>query len=189
MSFLCCNFRGHIQGSCELSSNGRSNTMDCCRDPISLDRVPFVMTQIAVSGDPLHNWKVSEEKTGLFSFLGVSMTAWQPKLLSGMLVNFALYWTLSRQILTSVWSKLMFCEHYFTASHATTICSWLRHNWPACLMSVNMCAPFHSLTPSEPWPDEMFSHKARLHRWMGCGRLRWVWLTLGSCGHNGGRSF
>lgn len=47
MSSLCCNFRGRKQGGCEVSSNRWSNTMDCCRGPISLDRVPFVMTQIA----------------------------------------------------------------------------------------------------------------------------------------------
>lgn len=34
-------------------------------------------------------------------------------------------------------------------------------------MSADMCAPFHSLTPSEPWPDEMFSHKSEASQMNG----------------------
>lgn len=122
------------------------------------------MSQIAsfpVLARTTEKWtETKEAKNGLFSFLGITLTAWQPKWF------FGLQWTSSRQTVTSARLKLTLrsCED----SHsATAICLWLRHDWPVCPMSVNMCAPFHSLTPSEPWPDEMFSHKARLHRWMG----------------------
>lgn len=156
---------------------------------LHLDTVPFVMSQIAEFPGfacITEQWvwtKEAQEQLG-----GVLLTTWQPKWLPGSAGGFSVTWT---PVVTSARSRWTFrsCERCFTASLVAAVCSWHRHNWPVRLMSASMCAPFHSLTPSEPWPDEMFSHKARLHRWMGRGRLRWVWLTLGSRGHNGGRSF
>lgn len=56
-----------------------------------------------------------------------------------------------------------------------------RRLWP---LSVCMCVPSYPLASSQPRPYEMFSYNVKLHRWMGCGPARWVWLALGSQGHN-----
>ena len=56
------------------------------------------------------------------------------------------------------------------------------------VVRVHVCVSSHPLAWSDPCSCEMFLSYVRLHIWMGRGRARWVQLTSGSRGDNGGRA-